>query len=65
MITGFCGMAELKDPEIRGRLLELAKSTPLLVSDCKGNFVPLEAAVNREQEPLVSLRRPRLWRDLQ
>lgn len=54
-----CEMAELKDPSIRGRLLELAKSSSLLISDCKGNFLPLEAAISREQEPLFNLRRPR------
>jgi hypothetical protein len=59
-------MAELKDPEIRGRLLDLAKSRPLLISDCKGDLIPLEAAIDREQEPLFNLqRKTRLWKDLQ
>lgn len=61
---GWCQMAELKDPRIGGRLIELAKSQSLLISNCKGDLIRVEAAVNTEQEPLINLRRPRSWNDL-
>jgi len=38
--TGYCVHGELHDPGVRDRLIELAKSSRVLVSDCKGSRKP-------------------------
>jgi len=61
--VGFCTQAELKDPTVRTRILELAKNASVLISTCRGDFMPVEAALNDDQKPLINLRKPQqIWK---
>jgi len=62
-VVGFCTQAELKDPTVRTRILELAKNASVLISTCRGDFMPVEAALNDDQKPLINLRKPQqIWK---
>jgi hypothetical protein len=40
--SGYCYQGMLKDPLQRKELVELAKSTPILIPNCRGVYVPAE-----------------------
>lgn len=61
---GQCIQTELRNPQTRDRLLELAKSTSLLIADCTGKFLPLEAAINEAQEPLINQRKQNIPQEI-
>jgi len=42
--NGLCGIAEMKDPRIRSRILDLAKNNEILVPTCSGAYVPARIA---------------------
>jgi hypothetical protein len=62
-LQGYCGNAELNNPAIRGKLLKVARDEALLVSDCTGKFVPLEAMIETDNTPLRISIKPKPWRD--
>lgn len=45
-----CGLAEMKDPRARSRLLELAKDNEILVPTCRGAHLPAEIALRGRKE---------------
>jgi hypothetical protein len=41
---GGCSVAEMRDPRVRSRILELAETNQILVPTCSGAYVPARAA---------------------
>jgi hypothetical protein len=60
--NGYCGYAELKDPAVERRLLDLARTEgqEFIIASCKGSFVPLADAIG-ETAPILSERRTPLF----
>jgi hypothetical protein len=63
-----CFISELRDSQVRSRLLLLAEKDDILVPNCKGAYLPLENLSRMAGEPWPSTRKPyrvRMgWKDL-
>jgi len=63
-----CSISELRDRQVRFRLLLLAEKDDILVPNCKGAYLPLENFSRMAEEPWPSTRKPyraRMgWKDL-
>jgi hypothetical protein len=44
-----CSLAKMKDPAVRSRLVELAKSNEILVPTCSGAYVPARIAFQQHK----------------
>jgi hypothetical protein len=45
-----CGFAEMRDPRVRSRLLELAEDNEILVPTCRGAYLPATVALRGRKE---------------
>jgi hypothetical protein len=45
-----CGLAEMKDPHVRSRLLELAEDNEILVPTCRGAYLPVEIVLRAHKD---------------
>jgi len=57
---GYCGYAELSDPTVKRRLLDLARTEgqEYMIASCNGTFAPLADAVAENAPPLIERRIP-------
>jgi hypothetical protein len=46
---GTCLLAEIKDPRVKSRMLELAKDNQILVPTCNGAYVPARVAFRKPE----------------
>jgi len=48
--SGGCTITEMKDPQVRSRILELAKDNEILVPTCSGAYIPAGIAFRQYLE---------------